>query len=179
MADPYYGEIRAFAFDYAPQDWAFCAGQTMPVSQNQVLFAVIGNVYGGDGRTTFNLPNLQGRTVMGQGTGPGLSQRRVADSVGTRVVPLSLAQLPSHVHDVNVESDNATATDATGASWARAVGTGAKPAPVNLYSTSPVDKSLSPAAVSQVGGGLAHDNMQPYLTLNLCISLSGEFPVRP
>lgn len=179
MSDPYIGEIRAFAFDYAPMDWALCNGQSLAVQQNPALYAVIGNLYGGDS-VNFKLPNLQGRTVMGAGSGTGLTPRVVGNDVGAGSVTLGLSQLAAHTHAINTEMNNATVTAPTNASWAKGIASGGtKPPPVNTYTTQPADNSLAATAIAPVGGGQAHDNHQPYLTLNLCICLAGNFPVKP
>ena len=178
MSDPFIGEIRAFAFDYAPVDWAVCAGQTIPVQQNSALFAVIGNSFGGDGSSIFMLPNLQGRTVIGGGSGPGLSPHCVGEQVGSRSQTLSLEQLPAHTHAINAEKNSGSKNSPAGAFWAKGAAGGAKPAPVNTYAPLPAGDVLAGSAVAQAGSGLLHENQQPWLTLNLCICLTGVFPVR-
>ena len=179
MADPYIGEIRAFAFDFAPMDWALCKGQSLAVLQNQALFAVIGNLYGGD-NVNFKLPNLQGRSVMGAGNGAGLTPRQLGNDVGARSVTLGLPQLATHTHAVNTEMSNATVSAPANVCWAKGGFGDTKPMPINTYAPQQPDGTLALAAVEPLsGGGLPHDNQQPYLTLNLCICLAGNFPVRP
>ena len=176
MSDPFYGEIRPFSFNFAPINWAVCAGQTMPISQNTVLYQVIGTRYGGDGQSTFNLPNLQGRVPMGSGTGPGLSPRTLGAVTGTMSETLGLSQLPAHSHAVNVQNGNATATDPTNAYLAKGLIPGARPTIVNTYTSQAANSTMAPGLVSGVGAGQAHGNAQPYLTVNMCICLEGDYP---
>ena len=180
MADPYYGEIRAFAFDYAPQNWACCQGQSIPLNQNPGLYSVIRNLYGGNAQT-FNLPNLQGRTVMGSGTGAGLMPRSVGQSVGASTVTLSAQHMPMHTHTVAVETANASVAAPAAAYFAKGMkGSGPKAAAVNTYTAAAPNTGMAANALApSVGGGGAHSNMQPYLALNLCICLFGEYPIRP
>lgn len=181
MADPFYGEIRAFAFTYAPQDWAFCNGQNMPVAQNPALYSVIGNLYGGTPNQNFNLPDLRGHAPMGQGSGPGLTPRTVAQAVGTPAETLLTTQMPPHSHTIAVQTGNATASAPTGNFLAAAVTGGSRPSPQFAYAPAAPDAPLTPAALTPFqGGGQPHSNMQPYLALNLCICLQGDtYPVRP
>jgi len=179
MADPYYGEIRAFAFNYPPMDWAFCTGQSVPVVQNQTLYSVIGNLYGGN-TTVFNLPNLQGRTVMGSGAGPALTPRSVAQAVGTYSETLTVSQVPSHSHSAVAEGANASVIAPTGAYLAKGVkGTPPRVTAVNTYVGSSPD-AVMVSALAPVGSSGPHSNLQPYLALNFCICLNGaDYPLRP
>lgn len=181
MADPFYGEIRAFGFTYAPAGWAFCQGQNMPVAQNPALYSVIGNLYGGTPGQNFNLPDLRGRAPMGQGSGPGLTPRTVAQAVGTPTEKLLITQMPPHEHAIAVQTGNATASAPTGNFLAAAVTGGSRPSPKSAYAPEAPDAPLAPAALTPFqGGGQPHSNMQPYLALNLCICLQGEvYPVKP
>lgn len=179
MADPFYGEIRPFAFNFAPVNWAVCAGQLLPITQNSALFSIIGNRFGGDGKTTFSLPNLQGRTAMGSGTGPGLTPRALGNTVGAMSETLSADSMPSHGHAVTVQNGNGTATAPAGNYWAKGVTLGSRPLPVRTYTGQGADGAMAPMLIGVSGGGQAHDNTQPYLVLNLCICLVGDFPVRP
>ena len=179
MADPYYGEIRAFAFNYPPVDWAFCDGTGVNAVQAQVLFSVIGNLYGGN-TTVFNLPKLQGRTVMGSGMGPNLTPRSVADAVGTYSETLTVAQVPDHTHSVVAEGANASALAPAGAYLAKGVkGTPPRVTAVNTYAGS-APNALMVSALAPVGSSGPHSNLQPYLTLNFCICVNGaDYPLRP
>ena len=181
MADPFIGEIRAFAFDYAPMDWAFCAGQTINVQQNPALYAVIGTLYGGLVGQTFQLPDLRGSAPMGAGNGPGLTPRTVGQAVGTVAETLQPMHMPPHNHAIAVQAGNATLGTPSGNFLAQRVTTG-RPTTLPAYAPAPgpLDAPLASGALAPfVGGGQPHSNMQPYLALNLCICLNGEYPVRP
>ncbi len=180
MADPFIGEIRPFGFNFAPYGWAFCDGQLLPIQQNTALFAVIGINFGGNGTTNFNLPNLQGRAAMHMGTGPGgLTPRTIGQQVGNESVALTQNQIPVHTHPltaVNVGADK----DAPGGDMlanSQKQGTRGYVA-MNSYSTTVPAVGMASTAIGSVGSGLAHDNMQPYTSVNLCIALQGLFPVR-
>lgn len=181
MADPFYGEIRAFAFNFPPENWAFCDGQSVSAAQNQALYSIIGNLYGGTPNQNFNLPNLRGRAPMGQGSGPGLTPRTVAQAVGTPAETLLITQMPPHDHAIAVQTGNATASAPTGNFLAAAVTGGSRPTAKSTYVPVAPDAPLAPAALTPFqGGGQPHSNMQPYLALNLCICLQGEtYPIRP
>ncbi|MET4697953.1 microcystin-dependent protein [Constrictibacter sp. MBR-5] len=185
MADPFYGEIRAFAFPFAPVNWAYCNGQEVSVQQNQALFAVIGTMYGGNiAQYRFNLPNLQGQVAVGSGTGPGLTPRTVAQQLGSETVTLSISQIPPHTHTAQALNEtvvtDATLTPSSDAMLGRALGaTPYQPYPNPLPSPSPV-VMMDLRSLTQTGGNQAHENRQPALTLNFCICVYGEvFPVRP
>jgi len=172
--DPYIGEIRLFAGNFAPRGWALCDGSVLHISQYSALFSVIGNVYGGDGKTTFALPNLLGKAAIGQGSGPGLTTRQLGISVGQESVTLTTAQMPSHTHIPNGTSvsSGATATaDPTNAIW------GSESAAARLvpYSDTPTTV-MHPSAVSPSGLSTPHNNMQPYLALTFIIATEGVFP---
>ncbi|GGB59005.1 tail protein [Tistrella bauzanensis] len=181
MADPFYGEIRAFAFAFAPQDWAYCIGQQVSVQQNQALAAVIGTIYGGNlGQNYFNLPNLQGQAPMGSGTGTGLTPRTVAQSFGTEAITLSISQLPVHTHTatalVQTVGTGGTLTPSSSTMLGRTISAAAY-APVPA--SAPPLVELDERTLDVSGQGQAHENRQPFLTLNMCICLNGYFPVRP
>jgi len=179
MADPYVGEIRPFAFTFPPIDWACCWGQSVPVVQNSALYAVIGNLYGGNNQA-FNLPNLQGKTVMGSGFGPNLTPRTVAQTVGTESETLTSQKMPNHTHAVAVENASASAKAPTNAYLAKGVkGVSPRVTAANTYVAAAPNATMAANALAPVGGGGAHSNVQPYLVLNLCICLNGEYPVRP
>lgn len=179
MADPFYGEIRAFAFDFAPLHWAFCQGQLLPISQNTALFSVIGIQFGGNGVSSFALPDLQGMAPMGSGDGPGLTSRTVGEPAGTASETLLPSEMPQHTHAVTVEGANATAAVPQGNFLAKGLVPGARPSPRPTYAAGAATTALAANALAPfTGGGQPHNNMQPYLALNFCICLSGEFPVR-
>jgi microcystin-dependent protein len=176
MSDQFVAEIRIFPFNFPPTGWAFCDGQLMPISQNTALFALLGTVYGGDGKSTFALPDMQGNAPMQPGQGQGLSLRDLGEMSGVESITLLVSEIPLHTHGVFAAQDPG---DVTVPSPARsmAVTTGG-----TLYVDSTSNPALTPMAVqtlSIAGGGLPHNNMQPYLTLNFCIALQGIFPQRP
>ena len=164
MAEPFLSEIRIFSFNFPPKGWAFCNGQFMPINQNQALFSLLGTTYGGNGQTTFALPNLQGRLPVHMGNGHTLGE-----AAGSTSVTVNIQQLPTHLHGL-MASPNSSGTTADP--------TGAFLAPVNgAYVSAPSNlTTLEPTAVTSVGGNQAHNNMMPYLTLNFCIALQGIFP---
>lgn len=174
MSDPFVAEIRIFPFNFAPSGWAFCNGQLMPISQNTALFSLLGTFYGGDGKATFALPDLQGRAAMHPGQGPGLSLHDIGEQGGSDQVTLLQSELPSHVHSLQAAGNNATQGTLTPNA---ALGTTTGGA---LYQTQTGSNlvPMSANALTPVGGGLPHNNMQPYLTLNFCIALQGVFPAR-
>ncbi len=171
MSEPFVAEIRIFAGNFAPRGWAFCNGQLLPISQNTALFSLIGTTYGGDGRTTCALPNLEGRAPMHPGRGPGLTPRSLGESGGSDTVTLTEAQMPPHTHGATAVV--APGNDATPADNYPARGVG-----VNAYSDATPDTSMASGAVSAAGGGVPHNNMQPFLTVNFIIALVGLYPSR-
>ena len=170
MADPFVAEVRIFCFNFPPLGWAFCDGQLLPLSQNTALFALLGTFYGGDGKSTFALPDLQGRAAMHPGQGPGLSQHFLGEESGTESVTLIESEIPAHSHSFSgtLDDDDSTTPDNHmhgGLSVVYAAGNSAL-APMAF-------NALAPA-----GGDLPHNNMMPYLTANFCIALQGVFPPR-
>ena len=177
MADPFVAEIRIFPFNFAPIGWAFCDGQLLPISQNTALFSLLGTTYGGDGKSTFALPDLQGNAAMHPGQGQGLSLRDLGEIGGSEFVTLLQSEMPSHAHGVG------RASTAAGDSvlpencvWAQA---GAGRGAAALYIAGPPTGKVNLNSLVPTGGSLPHNNMQPYLTLNFCIALQGVFPARP
>jgi microcystin-dependent protein len=175
MSDQFLAEVRIFPFNFPPTGWAFCDGQIMPISQNTALFALLGTTYGGDGKSSFALPDLQGNVPMQQGQGQGLSLRDLGEMSGTETVTLLQAEIPFHTHVVTTMSDPGTlqipAPDRVLARSANAT----------AYQTNSSAnlQAMAPEALALYGGGQAHNNLQPYLTLNYCIALQGIFPQRP
>ncbi|AFK52050.1 phage tail protein [Tistrella mobilis] len=185
MADPFYGEIRAFTFAFAPANWAYCAGQEVQIQQYQALAAVIGTMYGGNlSQNKINLPNLQGQVAVGSGTGVGLTPRTVAQQIGTETVTLSISQIPPHTHTAQALNETATSDQTLTPSATAMLGRTANAAPYAQYpnplpSPSPV-VMMDVRSLTQVGSYQAHENRQPALTLNFCICVyDGFFPVRP
>lgn len=174
MADPFVAEVRILPFNFAPKGWAFCDGQIMPISQNTALFSLLGTMYGGDGKSTFALPDVQGRSVMHPGQGPGLSLHDVGESGGSETVTLLDAEMPAHNHNLMASGSVAsTANPSNQTSLARSFGGLA-------YKVDPPGAltQLAPQAIGVTGGDQPHNNMIPYLTLNFCIALQGVFPPR-
>lgn len=174
MADPFVAEIRIVGFNFAPKGWAQCNGQLLPISQNTALFSLLGTFYGGDGKSTFALPNLQGSTPLHQGQGPGLSQRFIGEQSGSQTVTLIESEMPAHNH--NLQSQ-ALAGSASLAAPTQAI---ARSAGGTAYKQSPFGGTTNLAfqAISPTGGSLPHNNMMPYLTLNYVIAMQGVFPPR-
>ena len=164
MAQPYVGEVRIFAGNFAPVGWLFCDGQLLPISENETLFQLIGTTYGGDGETTFALPDLRGRVPVHQGSGFVLAQ-----AAGTEEVTLNTNQLPAHSHPMLANSNLAS-------EFAPGNQVFAQPQTVDAYVQGPPFTPLSPSACSPVGGSQPHTNFQPYLCVNFIISLFGIFP---
>lgn len=175
MSEPFIAEIRIFAGNFAPRGWAFCDGQLLPISNNTALFSLIGTTYGGDGRTTTALPNLQGRAPMHPGRGPGLTSRRLGEKVGTETVTLSEAQIPSHSHTVR----GTTTAGAAGAPG-NTSSIGRTSITDRLYQTNTTANIVEMASetISTTGGGQPHANQQPYLAMNFIIALQGLYPSR-
>jgi microcystin-dependent protein len=174
MSDPFVAEIRIFGFNFAPKGWAFCDGQILPLSQNTALFSLLGTTYGGDGKSTFGLPNIQGSAVMHPGQGPGLSLHDLGETGGNDTVTLLESEMPSHSHAMvaSTQPGEDAAPNPTEA-LARSVG-------ASLYQTTTNQNivQLSDNALTSSGGDQPHNNLQPYLTLNFCIALQGVFPPR-
>jgi len=184
MGSPYLSEIRIMAFTFAPKGWALCNGQTLPIAQNQALFALLGTTYGGNGTTTFQLPNLQGRAALHFGVDPFGTPYALGQTGGQPSHTLTSAETPAHTHTLNGAASPADAapggvTPSPTLALAQAAafeGTN-PPAAVSLYSTSAANTTMAGVAVGQTGGQ-PHENRQPFLTLNFCISLTGIFPSR-
>ena len=169
MAEPFISEIRIMSFNFAPKGWAECNGQLLPINQNQALFSLLGTSYGGDGQTTFALPNLQGRTIVHQGQGGGLSPYSVGQQFGAQPLVLGADQIPAHTHTLNVSSAPGGVVDPTNnhpAVASTAIGTTYDPATTGAM----------PNAVQPNPGGQGHENRQPYLVLSYVIALVGIFP---
>jgi microcystin-dependent protein len=174
MSDQFLAEIRIFPFNFPPTGWAFCEGQLMPISQNTALFSLLGTTYGGDGKSTFALPDMQGNAPMQPGQGQGLSLRDLGEMSGVESITLLVSEIPVHTHTVRASNnvgDNPLPTNNALARQANITNYQANTS-ANLVAMG--FQSLPPA-----GGGLPHNNMQPYLTLNFCIALQGIFPQRP
>lgn len=169
MSEPFIAEIRIFAGNFAPRGWAFCNGQLLPIAQNTALFSLIGTTYGGDGRTTTALPNMEGRTPMHPGRGPGLTARRLGERGGAETVTLSEAQMPNHRHTLGGAAE--VANQRTPVNNYLAVGNG-------MYGDGSAARTPAGVPLPNAGGSQAHNNMQPFLTMNFIIALVGLFPSR-
>ena len=173
MSEPFVGEIRMFAGNFAPRGWAFCEGQLLAVSQNDALFSLLGTIYGGDGRTTFGLPELRGRIPIHAGTGAGLSPRRLGAKAGAEEVTLITNQIPPHAHTVRGTNDAADASTPIG-------NVPAQSSAVDLYvADAPVaTNAFAAGAVPNTGGSRDHTNLMPFLCVNFIIALFGIYPSR-
>lgn len=176
MADAYIGEIRIFAGNFAPKGWALCNGQLMSIAQNPALFSILGVQYGGDGKTTFALPNLMGSALMHQGSGQGLTPRSVGQKIGQETVTLLSTEIPSHTHTPQAVDASGTTDNPTNALWAKTQGDDFTP-PVPAFDPTP-NVMMSPVSLSVTGGSQSHNNMQPYIAQTFIICLQGEFPSR-
>ena len=175
MADAYIAEIRIFACNFAPRNWAFCNGQLLAIAQNTALFSLLGTTYGGNGTTNFSLPNLQGSAVTGQGQGPGLSSYQLGQTGGSASVTLAGNQIPVHNHTAVGDNGDGTTGTVTGKAWA----TPSIDRDVNWYSnTATPAAAMNAAALANTGGGQPHNNLQPYQVQGFCICLFGIFPSR-
>jgi microcystin-dependent protein len=176
MSQPYVGEIRALGFQFAPSGWAYCNGQPMDISQNEALYSIIGTIYGGDGVTTFNMPNLQGQVPMHWGTGISGQTTSIGQTQGQTLVTLTQAQTPQHSHTITaVQEGPGGSVEKTPTpdpnTWLDA----SNPDAV-WVATPTINAAFAGNAISPVGGSQPHDNMQPYLAINFCISLFGIYP---
>ena len=171
QVEPFVGEIRFVGFNFAPIGWAKCEGQLLSISQNTALFSLLGTTYGGDGQTTFALPDLRGRVPLGPGQGTGLTNRDLGETGGAEQVTLDVTQIPPHAHAAMASSADATAIPPAGNVWAPLKNKAA-------FSSAAPDVAMSPAAIGVTGGGLPHENMPPFLGVTCIIALEGIFPAR-
>lgn len=169
MSEPFLAEVRIVGFNFAPRGWAFCDGQILPINQNQSLYSLLGTTYGGDGRTSFALPDLRGRVPIHVGSSNG-THHQLGQKSGEETHTLSAAEMPQHTHLLEGTNNPPTSDQPTGHVFARAAGT--------IYGEFGTPQAMGNGAVANVGGSQAHDNMQPTLVLNFCIALQGLFPSR-
>jgi microcystin-dependent protein len=170
MSEPFVGEIRMFAGNFAPRGWAFCDGQLLAVSQNDALFSLLETVYGGDGRTTFGLPDLRGRIPIHAGTGPGLSPRHLGSKAGAEQVTLTVNQLSSHGHPLHATTATAAQRQPIGSALATSTG--------QVFAEILEPQTMSSQAITHVGGSRAHSNLMPFLCIHFIIALFGIYPSR-
>lgn len=173
MADPFVAEIRIFPFNFAPKGWAWCDGQLLPLSQNTALFSLLGTTYGGNGKSNFALPDLQGRAPMHPGQGPGLSLHDLGETGGSETVTLLESEIPAHNHIAGVQSNPLSSVAQPGPTT-----TLTRPASGNLYTNTLQAVQMDPNALAPAGGDQPHNNMMPYLTYYFNIALQGVFPPR-
>jgi microcystin-dependent protein len=174
MSDVFIGQLMLVPYNFAPKGFAFCNGQLIPISQNTALFSLLGTTYGGDGKSNFALPNLQGRIPIGSGQAPGLSLYDLGQEGGSDTVALLVSEMPAHNHNIQVDTLKSSATDPTNAYLAKGNNAGTPYAPGNSSLTQP----LAANALKAAGGGLPHNNLAPYLTMTWIIALQGIFPAR-
>jgi microcystin-dependent protein len=174
MSNPFVAEIRMFCFNFAPKGWAWCDGQLLPISQNTALFSLLGTTYGGDGKSTFALPNMQGSSPMAPGQGPGLSLHDLGEQGGSQDVTLLLSEIPVHSHSVNAAPANFAANSDVPTN--NAMGKSSQGS-VYVPDTQP-SVTMSPNALSPAGGNLPHNNMMPYLAVYFAIAMQGVYPAR-
>jgi microcystin-dependent protein len=169
MSNNFIGEIQLYSFGYAPRGWAFCAGQLLPIQQNQALFSLLGTTFGGNGTTNFALPDLRSRVPLHWGNGPGLPSVALGERAGVESVTLAQSEMPAHIHTPVASSATPTVGDLNGKAWA----TGG----ITAYGNPP-NSPMAPTALANAGGSQPHPNIQPSLALNFCIALQGIFPSR-
>ncbi|MEN2284064.1 tail fiber protein [Algoriphagus sp. SE2] len=178
--EPFLGQITMFGGTFAPRGWAFCEGQLIAISTNTALFSLLGTTYGGDGRTTFALPDLRGRCAIGYGSGPGLQNHNLGAKVGSESVVLNESQIPSHTHPLMGSNSEANTNDPTNGTIAKenvVVERGSAAIPVNGYSNGAANVNMK-ASIGNTGGSQAHTNMQPSLAMNYIIAIVGVYPSR-
>jgi microcystin-dependent protein len=168
--DPFVAEIRIVPFNFAPKGWSFCDGQILPILQNTALFSLLGTVYGGDGQSTFGLPNFQGSVPIGSGQGSGLNNYALGQTGGEQAVALISNEIPSHVHQMQAVGTAGTKQSPSGNSWASST--------TRQFSGLTPNAAMGPTALSVTGSSQPHNNMMPFLTLNFIIAMQGIFPPR-
>ena len=180
MSEPFVGQIQTFGFNFAPRGWMLCNGQLLPISQNTALFSLIGTTYGGNGTTTFALPNLQGRMMIHQGTGPGLPTVVMGEAAGSPQQTLLIGNLPMHNHLLNATTSAATGSTPTDTLLASPNGADnqGNPVTVQIYGPAPVNTVMNAGSIGMAGSSIPFSIMPPFLVVNICIALQGIFPSR-
>lgn len=180
MTEPFIGEIQLFGFNFNPRGWAFANGAVLPISQNTALFSLLGTIYGGNGQTTFQLPNLAGRAASEQGSGPGLTPRSLGESFGVNTVTLTSNEMPAHNHRLNAYSQTAAGSGSNVPTSNGGLSFLASSTTSKTYIASPLNTQLASGMIQPSSGGAQpHQNQQPYLGINFCIALQGIFPSFP
>ena len=169
--DPFIGEVQWFAGNFAPRGWALCDGQLLPINNHQSLFSILGTTYGGDGRTTFALPDVRGRVMIHEGNGPGLTERRLGAKTGAETETLTVDQMPDHTHTLRASGGDANSRTPTNNLLS-------SPARTRIYDSGNTNTNMDETSITPTGGSTSHNNMQPYTTLNCIIALVGTFPSR-
>lgn len=177
MSNPFLAEIRMFTGNFAPKGWALCDGQLLPISQNTALFSLLGTTYGGDGRSNFALPNLDGSAPMHPGQGPGLSLHDLGETGGSQTVTLLQSEMPAHSHAANCLTSTSGDQNSP-ILWAKTAGASRQQAPPNYATQGPANAIMNAAAIGVAGGDQPHNNMSPFLTVTFIIALQGVFPAR-
>ncbi len=178
MSEPFLGEIRMTGFNFAPTGWALCNGQTLSISANAALFSLLGTTYGGNGVSTFNLPDLQGRVPIHWGNGAGLTPYVIGESAGTENVTLLYNNMPLHNHLINVNNAAGNSADPSNKILAETANDARPPVLTQTYTSNASNNTLAPTSVSNAGGNVPHTNLQPFLTVNFIIALAGIYPSR-
>ena len=173
MSEQFLGQIQAFGFNFPPRGWSQCDGQLLPINQYQALFSLLGTTYGGDGRTTFGLPDLRGRSMIHQGTGPGLSPRSMGQRSGSETNTLTICQMPSHNHALQSEGVLANEPGSSGKLLAQTPNN-----PIYATPRARSNRAMANESISNSGGGQSINNLSPYLVINVCINLDGVYPSR-
>lgn len=172
MSEPFVGEIRMFAGTFAPRGWSFCDGQLLGIAQNTALFSLLGTIYGGDGRTTFGLPDMRGRIPIHAGTGAGLSPRQLGSKSGSENETITINHMPNHTHDVRVSDKPGDGGQPDSRTWA------ATSHPPDFYSSGQPDTDMANQAILSTGGNQSHTNIMPFQCINFIIALIGLYPSR-
>ncbi|MGN7916202.1 MULTISPECIES: phage tail protein [Lysobacter] len=176
MTEPFIGQIQIFGFNFAPRGWAFCNGATLAIQQNTALFSLLGTQYGGNGTTTFQLPNFVNRTGCNQGQGPGLTPHQIGENFGSNSVTLTTQEMPAHTHAAQIYGQNDASKRQSAPANGNALGT---PLAAAFTAAGSTDSPFPPTMIGPTGGGQPHENRQPYLAMNFCIALQGIFPSFP
>jgi microcystin-dependent protein len=178
MTSPFVAQIQIFPYNFAPRNWAYCNGALLAISQNTALFSLLGTQYGGNGQTTFALPNLSNRAASGQGSGPGLTPRSMGETYGSSNVTLISTEMPVHAHNLVLYAQNTPAKRAASPSSGNALSVSTDTAATSFLPSGTANTTFAPQMIGPAGGGQPHENRQPYLAVGFCIALQGVYPAR-